>query len=322
MATRVILPGVLEITTTMGDNRLALYLLHDQLTLLVDSGLHNDPERVIFPALLAAGFSDQVDLLLISHADADHHGGNGAILTRSPGTKILCHKLDMARVCSRERHLRERYRDAVAADDTPFAPELLDWLEANIGPDAPVHIGLVGGEEINLGPGQSWLVIHAPGHTDGHLALWNERAQLLIIQDALFGVGVPTATGELASPPPYFAVDAYLSTITKLRALGATQILTAHYPPIEGQDAVEQFFVQSEQFVHTLDALVLEVVRRRKRAWTLSEICGVVDQQLGPFAVAVQWVPPVRAHLERHVAQGKLREVRTHGAPRAWVAAG
>lgn len=136
MATRVILPGLLEITTTMGDNRLALYLLHDQLTLLVDSGLRDDPERVIFPALLAAGLSDQIDLLLISHADADHHGGNGAILARSPGTKILCHRLDMARVCSRERHLRERYTAAVAADDTPFAPELLDWLEANIGPDA------------------------------------------------------------------------------------------------------------------------------------------------------------------------------------------
>ncbi len=319
MATRVILPGILEITTMMGDNRLALYLLHDQLTLLVDSGLRDDPERVIFPALQGAGLADQIDLLLISHADADHHGGNGAILARSPGTKILCHKLDRARVCSRERHLRERYTAAVAADDTPFTPELLAWLEANIGADAPVHLGLVGGEEIHLGPNHSWLVIHAPGHTDGHLALWNERAQLLIIQDALFGVGVPTAAGELASPPPYFAVDAYLSTITKLRALGARQLLTAHYPPLEGQAEVEQFFVQSEQFVHGLDAVTLDVVRSGGRAWTLSAICAEVDQRLGPFAVALQWIPPVRAHLERHVAQGRLCEVRSSDGPRTWT---
>ena len=319
MATRVILPGLLEITTTMGDNRLALYLLHDQFTLLVDSGLRDDPERVIFPALQGAGLTDQIDLLLISHADADHHGGNGAILARSPGTKILCHKLDMARICSRERHLRERYTDAVAADDTPFAPELLAWLEANIGADAPVHVGLVGGEEIHLGPNQSWMVIHVPGHTAGHLALWNERAQLLIIQDALFGVGVPTAAGELASPPPYFAVDAYLSTIAKLRALGARQILTAHYPPLEGQAEVEQFFVQSERFVHALDAVTLEVVPSDRRAWTLSAICAEVDQRLGPFAAAMQWVPPVRAHLERHVAQGRLCEVRSSDGPRAWM---
>lgn len=39
MAARAILPGVLAIEAASGDNRLALYLLHGERTLLVDSGL-------------------------------------------------------------------------------------------------------------------------------------------------------------------------------------------------------------------------------------------------------------------------------------------
>jgi glyoxylase-like metal-dependent hydrolase (beta-lactamase superfamily II) len=326
MAARAILPGVLEIEAASGDNRLALYLLHGESqdeaqplrTLLVDSGLRDAPEAAIFPALAAAGLPPAIDMLLVSHADADHHGGNAGVLARSPSTLIMCHRLDRPRVTSRERHLRERYTDAVAADDTPFAPELLAWLDANIGPDAPVHLALAGGEELWLGPGRSWQVLHAPGHTDGHLALWNEHERALIVQDAALGRGVPDATGRVVSPPPYFAVEPYLATLGRLRALGAELLLTAHFPLVEGAAAVERFFAEGEQFVGELDALTLELVRASGGAVSLAEVCAAVDRRLGPFPVALQWIPPVRAHLERHAALGRLRELRGDG-PRRWA---
>jgi glyoxylase-like metal-dependent hydrolase (beta-lactamase superfamily II) len=326
MAAREILPGVLEIEAASGDSRLTLYLLHGgsqgeakpPRTLLVDSGLRDAPEAAIFPALAAAGLPGAIDMLLVSHADADHHGGNAGVLARSPSTLVMCHRLDRPRVTSKERHLRERYTGAVAADDTPFAPELLDWLEGNIGPDAPVHLALSGGEELWLGPGRSWQLLHAPGHTDGHLALWDERERALIAQDAVLGRGVPDATGRVVSPPPYFAVEPYLATISRLRALGAEHLLTAHFPPLEGAAAVGRFFEESERFVEELDRLTLELVRGAGRPLTLAEVCAAADGRLGPFPAAVQWIPPVRAHLERHAAQGRLRELRGDG-PRAWA---
>ncbi|HMQ30065.1 MAG TPA: MBL fold metallo-hydrolase [Chloroflexaceae bacterium] len=318
MAAREILPGVLELEAASGDNRLALYLLRGERTLLVDSGLHGAPDEAIFPALAAAGLPAALDMLLVSHADADHHGGNAGVLARSPSTLVMCHRLDRPRVASKERHLRERYTAAVAADDTPFAPELLEWLDAHIGPDAPVHLALGGGEELWLGPGQRWQVLHAPGHTDGHLALWSAEHGALIAQDAVLGGGVPDAAGRVVSPPPYFAVEAYLATIGRLRALSAGLVLTAHFPPVEGAAAVERFLAESERFVHELDRVTLEIVRGAGRALTLAEVCAAADRRLGPFPVAVQWVPPVRAHLERHAAAGRLLALRGTG-PRAWT---
>ncbi len=170
-----LLSGVYQIETEMGDNRLCLYLLRGEQTLLVDSGLRSSPEEVIYPALAAAGLPDQIDTLLISHADGDHHGGNAAIQARSPHLTILCHELDRPRTESKTRHMQGRYYDVVAADDIDHQPEIMAWVSDMIGPDAPVHIGLCGGETLGLGNGTRWEVLHTPGHTAGHLSLWDPK---------------------------------------------------------------------------------------------------------------------------------------------------
>src|SRR5690348_6310169 len=124
-----LLPGLYQIDTTLGGNRLALYLLRGERTLLVDSGVHDTPESAIFPALAEAGLPERIDLLLISHADADHHGGNAAIRAHAPGTVIMCHELDRPRVERKAVHLAGRYSDVVAADDIRYDPELMGWLD-------------------------------------------------------------------------------------------------------------------------------------------------------------------------------------------------
>jgi glyoxylase-like metal-dependent hydrolase (beta-lactamase superfamily II) len=317
MSLTTIFPGCHMLTTTVGANRLNLYLLDGERTLLVDSGVHSTPETAIFPALAAAGLPARIDMLLISHADADHHGGNAALLKHSPGTLVLCHRMDALRVTMKQQHIRERYTDAVRADDTPYTPELLTWLDEHIGPDAPVHLILSGGEQLWLGPGRSWEVIHAPGHTAGHLALWNAAKRTLIIQDAVLGRGIADAGGQIVSPPPYFDVASYVETIQRLRALGAERLLCAHFAPIEGVAEVEAFFAASDAMVAAIHGFTLAIVQRACRPLTLSAVCTAIDAELGPFPSAVQWIPPVRAHLEQHAAHGRMRELRGAG-PRTW----
>lgn len=318
MGARQILPGVTAIETDTGASPLTLYLLHDTRTLLVDSGLRSTPEEAIFPALAAAGLPEQLDMLLISHADADHHGGNAAIIARSPSTLVLCHRLDAPRVSSKERHLHERYTGAVAADDTPYSPEIMAWLSDSIGPDTPVDLALEGGELIRLGPGATWEALHVRGHTPGHLALWNTELRVLIAQDALLGGMGVEPDGSPGSPPPYFDVDSYLATLERVAALGVEQLLGAHFPPIVGADAVAAYIAESARFVAKLDQLTLAIVGEADRPLTLAAVCAAVDARLGPSSTAIQWIPPVRAHLERHTAQGRLRELQG-GGPRAWA---
>src|SRR5215831_12673009 len=188
---RELLPGLYQIDSTLGSNRLCLYLLRGERTLLIDSGVRLWPEEVIYPALAAAGLPDRIDLLLITHADADHHGGNAAICARSPQTITLCHELDRAKIESKARHLRERYEAVVAADDVRYPPDLMAWLTDMIGADTPINIGLRGGEVITISDGCTYSVIHTPGHTPGHLSLWDVERRVLIIQDAVLWRGVP-----------------------------------------------------------------------------------------------------------------------------------
>jgi glyoxylase-like metal-dependent hydrolase (beta-lactamase superfamily II) len=318
MGLRALFPGVTAIETDTGASPLALYLLHGDRTLLVDSGLRGTPEAAIFPALAAAGMAERLDMLLISHADADHHGGNAGVIARSPPTIVMCHQLDRPRVISKQRHLRERYTDAVAADDTPYGPEIMAWLSDSIGPDTPVDLALQGGELIHLGPGATWEALHVPGHTPGHLALWNAELRVLIGQDALLGGMGAEPDGSVGSPPPYFAVDSYLATLDRVAALGVAHLLGAHFAPIAGADAVAAYLAESARFVAELDQLTFELVSAAGGPLTLAAVCAAVDARMGPSSAAIQWIPPVRAHLERHTAQGRLRELRADG-PRTWM---
>jgi glyoxylase-like metal-dependent hydrolase (beta-lactamase superfamily II) len=313
-----LLPGLYRIETALGDNLLALYLIRGERTLLIDSGVRDTPDMVILPALAQAGLPPCIDMLLVSHADADHHGGNAALRARAPGVTIMAHELDRPRIESKAAHLAGRYTDVVAADDLSYAPELLDWLDAMIGADTPIDLGLRGGETIRLDARGRWQVLHAPGHSAGHLALWEPGTRVLIAQDAVLWRGVPDRAGLLPSPPPYDNVDSYLTTLRRLRELCPEWLLTAHYPIIRGAE-VDAFFAESLAFVERADAVILDAVRAAGRPLTLSDVVAILDVRLGPFAVAIQWVGPALAHLGRHCAAGRLA-LHSDGAARAWVA--
>jgi glyoxylase-like metal-dependent hydrolase (beta-lactamase superfamily II) len=313
-----LLPGLHRIESALGDNRLALYLLRGERTLLIDSGVRDTPEAVVFPALAEAGLPPRIDMLLISHADADHHGGNAAVRARGPEVTILCHELDRPRVESKAAHLAGRYTAVVAADDLRYEADLLGWLDAMIGPDTPVDVGLRGGEVIQLGEGVQWAVLHAPGHSAGHVTLWASHQRILIAQDAVLWRGVPDRAGQLPSPPPYYDVDSYLETLRRLRELRPEWLLTAHYPVIRGAE-VDAFFGESLAFVDRVDTAVFDIVRAAGRPLMLGEVIAALDARLGPFAISIQWIGPALGHLARHVAAGRLA-LRSGGAARAWVA--
>lgn len=311
-----VLPGVYRFETDMAENRLCMHLLCGERTLLIDCGVRTTPEADIYPALESADMRRDIDLLLISHADADHHGGAAAIRSGSPNVMILSHESDRPRIESKACHLGARYDEVVEDDDVHYPPEVMDWLSDMIGTDTLVDVGLCGGETLGLGDGVRLEVLHTPGHTAGHLSVWNPEQRLLIMQDAVLGRGVPNRSGEILSPPPYYDVAAYVETVKGLRALNPEWLLTAHYRIMRGPE-ISDFFATSLAFVEQLDRTVIDAVQEACRPLTLSAVIDVVDERLGPFATRIQWIGPTLAHLHAHVRTGQLK-VRKDGSDRAW----
>jgi len=291
-----ILPGIHRIESDLGERFMCQYLLTgEDRKILVDTGLAGTPEAVIVPYLEGIGLSiEDVDEVLISHADVDHCGGNRALKGMKPSLRFLCGETDRAWIENRELMMAEIYR---WSEPYGFGPdgESVEWLRTELGGDSPVDTGLRGGETLRLGPDWRIEVLHLPGHTPGHLGLWDERSGAAIIIDAALEQGIYDREGTLLQPPRYFGAAAYRATIRRLRALNPEHLLTAHYPPMQGGEVIG-FLDRSLEFTDRVEEVVREGLR--SGVTDLWELTRLADERLGPYPdFAIEIGAGVRAHM-------------------------
>ena len=88
-------PGIHRIESALGPRPFAQYLLHDERTLLVDTGTAETPHDVILPYFKSAGLDpSDLDYVVITHADVDHFGGIQAIRQAAPHGVFCAHAAD------------------------------------------------------------------------------------------------------------------------------------------------------------------------------------------------------------------------------------
>jgi glyoxylase-like metal-dependent hydrolase (beta-lactamase superfamily II) len=320
MTTHEVAPGIIRIESILGPRPFAQYLLRDERSLLVDTGVAPTPDDVIFPAFRELGFDPaDLDYVLITHADVDHFGGNAAIRHAAPRALFCAHRNDAPWIENHDRILRERYGWYEAhGPDADYDADTKAWLRDALGPDVPVDLQLVGGERIRLGPNLSLDVLHLPGHSLGHLGLWDPVSRSAIVMDAVLARGLLDNTGRVIHPPPYFHIAEYEATIRRLQDLAPARLLTAHYAVMEG-DAVARFLAESLDFVARARGAVLDaLVTGKGEEVTLGGMLAIVDPVLGPFtSMANELAGPVRAHLDELAASGRAEAIPGSNPP-AW----
>ena len=280
--------GIHRVEGDLGERYVCQYLVvGEERTLLVDTGLREMPRRFITPYLDGR----RVDDVLISHADVDHCGGNVAMRELAPGARFLCGEPDRAWIESNAAMLAGNYR---WYEEYGFGPSAEDvaFLEHELGGDAPIDVGLHGGETLRLGPGRELEVLALPGHTLGHLGLWDAETGAAIVIDAALADGVYDRAGNRLIPPRYYDAGAYEATIHRLRELDPELLLTAHYEVME-RAAAREFLDRSLEFVEAVRAAV-----RASRTTDLRALTEEVDAAVGPFpAFTHELAASVRAHL-------------------------
>jgi glyoxylase-like metal-dependent hydrolase (beta-lactamase superfamily II) len=289
-------PGIHRIEGDLGERYVCQYLLvGEERSLLVDTGLRDMPEQVITPYLAGLGRTlADLDDVLISHADVDHCGGDRALRVAAPRARLLCHELDRPWIESNATMLAANYRWYEPYGFGPSAEDVA-FLERELGGDAPIDVGLRGGETLRLGPGWRVEVLHLPGHTPGHVGLWDARSGAAVVIDAVLSDGVYDRAGRRLIPPRYYTAPGYEATIRRLRALDPALLLTAHYPVMERAEA-RAFLDRTLGFVHAVrDAVHAGVAAGTTELWPLTQ---AVDRAVGPFpAFTHELAASVRAHL-------------------------
>ncbi len=74
-------------------------------------------------------------LVLNTHADTDHHGGN--VTSRGRGARIGAHRLDQPLIEDAAVWMRDRYNQFADDHGIAYAEGVHAWLRGNLGPDTP-----------------------------------------------------------------------------------------------------------------------------------------------------------------------------------------
>lgn len=312
-------PGLHRFEFAVDTKPMAMYVLAGDGLILVDSGLPSTPAEVYLPAIAGIGRRpEEVRLLLITHADADHIGGNREVRRLFPNALIACHARDAHWASDPAIITAERY-DGFVPFGLRYDRAVMDTLTSWMGPPEAMDLLLQGGERLRLA-GDEWLtVLHVPGHTPGHICLHNPTRRYALIGDAVFGRSQLDTSGGKMAAPPYTDVAAYRGTIQTLAALDLDLLLTCHYPVMRGTQ-VAAFLDASRAWCDLAEGVTRRLLREADGPLTLGEAIEAADPLLGPFTAPreLQWA--LLAHLDDLAARGEAQRA-VRDSVGAWVAA-
>jgi glyoxylase-like metal-dependent hydrolase (beta-lactamase superfamily II) len=293
----------------------SLYLFAGrERSLLFDVGVDGTAQKHLVPYLSRTGLDPKrIRWAVISHADVDHFGGLASLRELNPDTICVAHRLDaplIADYATYEARRARGFREPWGLDESP---EVLAWTRS-VTRESPVDMALTGGETVDLGDGWELEIVHVPGHTHGHLAVYDPRSRALAVADAVLGDMVTHADGRPAFPPTYRYVDSYLATIDRCESLRPELLLTAHYPTMPS-DAASDFLARSRMFVEKVDEVVLdELDRAGATGLTLHDLLARANPRLGSWpseGTEVALAFPVVGHLERQLALSRIHAWRS-----------
>jgi len=208
-------------------------MIDSGLKVLVDTGFGLSRRE----AILEAG---KVDVIINTHFHLDHAYGNKFF----PKAQIWAHTLDAPAIRSPEQFMA--FTGFGELDDFP------DPWNFPGGPSSrKVERELVDGEILNFGD-VTLQVVHAPGHTRGHIALFEPQARLLFSGDidlSPFGPWYGNVRSDL---------EEFVGSIKRLIELNPKMLVTSHAGIVTDnitkrlKEYAEKIDVRDEQILQNL----------------------------------------------------------------------
>jgi glyoxylase-like metal-dependent hydrolase (beta-lactamase superfamily II) len=300
-----LVPGVHRIEAEVGGRPLYLFAFLGERRLLLDAGCASTVDNFIAPFLegLGLGLSD-LDVLVVTHCDLDHQGGAHRLKRANPSLWVTCGVLDIPLVTAPEALIAQRYQAYVELHAIGPDESGLDWMRRESGGPVRVDVGWAGGELLELGPDWRVRILHVPGHSAGHLAVYDERSGALFSGDCLQGSVYLGLDGTPKLCPTYTHVDDYLATASLIESLAPRELHGCHWPAVRGPE-VAAFIAETRGYVEHIDGLVHACLAE---PLTLDRLIACVNQQLDPpwpDEVAPELVYSIHGHVERLVALGE-----------------
>ena len=312
--------GIHRIQCNFDPNRMVYIhlLVGDDKVMLVDTGCAHNPEQDIMPYMQEIGVTlDQLDYILISHSDLDHQGGNRPMKEAAPQAIMMCHRLDKPWINDTDALIAGRYAQFDADHGFVTSEEEKAGIR-DITQSYPVEMTLQGGEQIWLSSDWYVEVVHTPGHTWGHLAVYDPRGKALISGEAAIWNAILDVDWNPVMPPTYCYVDTYLATIDRLMVMDIESLSPAHWPVQQGSQ-VNEFLAESRNYCLFVEQTLLDYAKDHLK-FTLQQAMNDLADKLG------NWPPsgngaltfPIMGNIDRLVHRGILVADRTDTGLMCW----
>ena len=221
--------------------------------LLVDTGPFNLAEPIIRAAEELFGRNNPPKAILLTQGHFDHVGSVVELANRWD-VPVFAHPLELPYLTG-------------ASDYPPPDPQVSNGLLAQLSPLFPRHTIDLDDRVKPLPPDGSlpwlpdWRWLHTPGHTPGHISLFQNEERVLVAGDAFTtvrpesGEAVEKQQTEVHGPPAYFTTDwlAAWDSVKLLASLRPELAITGHGRPMRGAELRRQL----QQLADCFDVLAI-----------------------------------------------------------------
>jgi glyoxylase-like metal-dependent hydrolase (beta-lactamase superfamily II) len=232
-------PGVwaLRLPIPWEDGHVNCFLLPDgEVVDVIDCGMKAEESISLILSAVErlAGPGGRLRRLVVTHIHPDHYGGAGELTSRS-AAELYLHRLEVPMVHPRYLEIEQlveqvgRYLlvHGVPKDEADFIKNASRGIREFVTPAEPA-VQLEGTELLQMG-GRRLRVEWTPGHSPGHVCLYDVDAALLFSGDQLLPQSSPNIGLHPQSTPN--PLDDYLNGLRRIIELKPALVLPSHGSP-------------------------------------------------------------------------------------------
>jgi len=273
---------------------------------LLDCGMNSDESVAAIEQALAHIGAKRLRRLVVTHIHPDHYGAAG-IFAGEGLADLYIHRLEVPLVHPRyvelEHLVKEVHRylrvNGVPADDAEVLSNSQRALSQLVKTAEP-SVQLDGAEQLQMGR-RNLRVEWTPGHSPGHICLYDRQEKLLFAGDHMLPELSPNIGLHPQSTPD--PLHEYLDGLRRLAAYEPALILPSHGRPFT--DAPARVKVLEAHHRRRLDQIVEIVGRGRQTGWDVALELWGPRQNLYEKRLALQ---EALAHLQALAVDDRVRK--------------
>jgi glyoxylase-like metal-dependent hydrolase (beta-lactamase superfamily II) len=257
---------------------ISVYLFDDEVPTLVDAGTPSGTDAIVEGMTECGVDPESLENLVLSHVHVDHSGAASALVELNPDLDVYIHEMTAPHLIDPEA-LIESSRAAMGEHFAEVGAQ---------GPVPEANVRTVPDAGTTLDIGENTLeLVHLPGHSPDHFAVWNEARELLFAAECLGGY---LDRADQWFPPatlPNFDVAAIDRAIDRLEALDPAHVLLPHFGV--WPDDPERVFELARRELHRFDDRILATHDETgSRDATLRMVADELLDVSPPYSAAVE----------------------------------